>query len=229
MADLEANVEIDAYSKLIINGYIRNIHTLFILDNVVLFDNIPRLIISLCSSYYYDGEYFEKRKSAKHINMTDNKRTVYTNYSFAWSVYGALKIPSTINFIFKWTILVNKCSKNCFRFGICSENAENTKFFNDNNCISYVYDGGDGKIYSNKQLLANWKKYGKRLNGMGDKIQIILNLKRKEISFIINNTNYGVAFKNIIYNEQIYYRLAISFGFRAHISIKQFIAQSTTK
>ena len=47
-------------------------------------------------------------------------------------------------------------------------------------------------------------------NRNAKKIAMILNLSSKQISFEIDGVNKGVAFKDIKYGDDIYYRLAVS-------------------
>ncbi len=117
----------------------------------------------------------------------------------------------------KWEVAVKHGGN--IGIGVCSvvggvKTAKNKKlltasFTNDIN--GYGYMGNDGGV----QRSGRYKKYGEQFKA-GDTVAVILDTKRKTLSFELNGKDQGVAFKNLPEGD---YRLAAAFFERSQKSV----------
>ncbi len=102
--------------------------------------------------------------------------------------------------------------KNYHQSGICigiSSTVNNNKdFAMFPNGFHYVYLN-NGNKYQNNVVGGNWTNYCNSC-GVNDKIGILLDLKKDEIKFSINDIDQGIAYKNIKKDKNIKYRLMVS-------------------
>ena len=188
-------------------GYIRQIQTALSLDN------LPPLIMYLCLSYFYLGEYLEK--AGDDLTISEDQMTVTKcKNSKSWenNAYGKLWIDSDVDQIAKWKLRIdeiNKMAGACIFLAIVSRDDQPNM-----NCSDYlrIQDkpnfgiGNDAEICINDD---NTKESGEEiLFGKGDIITITINTVERNICYEMGDVRFWM--KGIPRSENIKYKLAIS-------------------
>eukprot|EP01084_Bolivina_argentea_P059739 109137_1 len=134
-------------------------------------------------------------KGKKITKTGDNPQTCYTQ-----------KIISSqdVSIIHKWIFKINRRDHELV-IGITSNYKTTDGAFHRNmKDINYGYSVKNGqKVSQNK-----YNDYGCSCN-RNDKIEMILNLKKKQLSFIVNGINQGICYCDITQSRDIKYRVAI--------------------
>ena len=221
MFTMQSLGEVDKESELTVFGYIRSQHKSLLESNVyALFQNIPTSISSLCSLYYYSYDYFDIVHS--NMKLSNNKRTINKqtgSYSWRNSNYAKMIISSTDKCICKWYLKFTKPPQKFggaatykFIIGLVSNNKYDPSFSGDRHSKFYRHwlnQKFTGKLSSHRTGCYTNSEYGKDVQHE-DIICLELDLKKKIISFYINDEDQGIAFKNVDIGEHIQYRLIVS-------------------
>eukprot|EP01084_Bolivina_argentea_P201177 343917_1 len=176
-------------SKYVVFGWIRNVEKL-------LNSHIPMMISSICTLYYWEDEMFVMVANDVQISPTDNKciqKNVFTS-NFDNSSYGSKEISSISNCNYRWDIKILKANTGHVRIGLSSIQTPNKHFMNTFG-INYVY-WSCGLLYGRNTEFGPWKKYGIKF-GTYDKISILLDLQKKQIRFLVNDIDQGIAYTNV--------------------------------
>ena len=196
----------------IVKGYMR--------EHIKLFINqlFPEDIINVVFDFYYVGIDKWYLKYVKHYINIDGlkvKNTMYHN----GSAFGSFIIEKGM--IHSWTIkLLNWNDKTTYGgtgsgpwIGIIKDKDDllkkwyyNTGWARDGSGYAFVCGVGckeGAGIRRDKQEA----KYGEKFKKAGDVMTIILDTYKWTLSYIINGTDYGIAFKDI---DQCNYRLAVT-------------------
>lgn len=178
---------IDYNDKLLINGYLRNI------DNI---DN--NIIINYCLLYYcaiFDS-----------FSKNNNKRTIHGNYSI---------IPYYVdnNNTYLWKLKINSINKHSLLFvGIDDDLHTHIEirdnFIHRSDTINYGFGGSTNigyNIWSQNKICGktNIEQLSK-----GDYIEIIFDLSKRELIFVINADQH-ISLKNINIKTNNGYKLAM--------------------
>merc|ERR1712228_648414 len=164
-----------------------------------------------------DSTNWTKRESAKKdkwdecgakLNIEKSSVSTKTNIKDGNSSFGKLSVKGNKMKI-EWVVTIKHGDN--IAIGICNvigglKTNKNKRLLTQsftNDIGGYGYMGNDGGI----QRSGRYKKYGKKFKA-GDKVSIILDMKMKSLSFILNGEDQGVAFKNLPSGE---YRLAATF------------------
>ena len=151
--------------------------------------------------------------------------------SDATSAYGNIIIPSSItNKIYQWKFKILKLYTFSICLGIDDANCHslNTNFIGQNSQKTVNYGlWSNAKIQSFNDKIANID-YGTSFKD-NDIIIMTLNLKLRTLSFGINNINQGVAFKNIINDKNLSYRMAIRLFSNTSVQLLSFMVKNTDK
>ena len=195
----------------IISGYLRQIHSQ-IDDKQKLFQTIPSLI-TLTTLQFYVAEYFSIPGQYTMI-MGDGNTIKKISNNIDNTTFGNLVIPSTSQIMCRWTIKVGEFTDYGFAFGISSDYSTNHKFCDNINSSNYAfcalsYTMSKGETVSN---------YGTEWH-INDEIGIQLNLKERNIEFLVNGQNQGIAYHNIEIGEDIAYRLA-TYVYQNNVTVK---------
>jgi len=114
------------------------------------------------------------------------------------SVFGNIKVSSGLH---SWTIKILKITTSIM-IGVVPSNANNnTVLYNTN---GWYLDAYDSTLYCGPPLSYGTKKYsntGRLVNG--STVTVKLNVDNKTITYIINGTDYGVAYNNITSNTEM--------------------------
>ena len=139
--------------------------------------------------------------------MSEDKYIITHIYYLIYATsYVSQIIKSNESAIHEWEIKVNKLKYVNLYIGIDSSNNRwtNAPFMWKKDPINYSY-----KPNGYKYTLGHYEQYGSSYK-TGDVVKMILDLKKKEIKYIVNDTSdHGVAYNNIVTNDEINYRLAI--------------------
>ena len=206
---------IDNETKFTVTGYIRNQHkSLFKSSQYVLFQNIPIAISSLCTLYYHLCDYFELIPDSTSIS--NNKRCIkqqvvhhrHTNFGF-------MKIASKGKSICEWHLNYTEGDhgssyRQIVWIGISS------KPFNPNAyCHSQPGDLDHKHFaygYGNRQAYNYYGGCWNYLDSLafepGDKLCLVLNLKKRILKLLINERDCGHTF-GVKTGDDIDYRLAV--------------------
>ena len=205
---LENVKRIDQESKDLIFGYIRNVQELFPADNV--YYTIPNLVIHWILLYFYFEDKFDDKLCTQSYDLSDDKSIVTLN-----SEHGNRgKGPAFLSRI------VKSKQRHCWRFRINHLNSSTLWMTigvwkcNHDFDLKYRLDSGyvKGKFYGwivNYQVAIDGgrHKYGKRRCKTGDIVDMILDLEKLELRYMVNDEDFGIAFENI---EDTEYKAAIS-------------------
>ena len=202
-ASLEDVKYIDQRSKDVTFGYIQKSQTLFPSNNV--YYTIPTLVIHWILLYYHSPEQFDPNNCSEHFQLTENN-TVATqtgnNSKFL------LLTNSHKTGVHQWKFeLLYKNNYTAIigvfktRFEIdLSTNLREEKHHDK----AYGYNVGAAFVIGDKTN--SRRKYGGRCS-TGDIVEMILDLDKLELKYIINDKDQGVAFTKI---EATEYKACIS-------------------
>eukprot|EP01084_Bolivina_argentea_P051934 95451_1 len=154
------------------------------------------------------------------VAVSNNNRTLTTKRRYdCIMAYGATIIDFQQQKIHKWKFKINQCpSGQCpvgIAIGIDDASMKwciaNCQFYstasnpNSKNDI-YVYGmNGSGKGKGYKCFTGKFESYGPGFQA-GDVVEMMLDCKKRQLSYIINNVDAGIVFENI---KPIKYRLAV--------------------
>eukprot|EP01084_Bolivina_argentea_P198474 339842_1 len=128
-------------------------------------------------------------ETGDHIITSNNGKTLTsTGNGYNCSASNAIGyVPISKNKIYKWTMCINKSSKDSMFIGITEK-----KMLTSDEQLDYLYDC----IYGYKHTFGKEEDYGPKCK-TGDIICMIVDMSRKEISIEVNGQNQGVMFGNI--------------------------------
>ena len=205
---LESVKSIDERNKNLIFGYTRNVQELLPDDNV--YYTIPKLVIHWILLYFHFGDRFDDKLCNEEYHcydFSDDGSIVTMNRKRG-------KGPAFL------TEIVKSKQRHCWRFRINHLNQETLWMTigvwkcNHEYDLQYRLDSSRirGKFYGwivNYQAATGDKrhKYGKRRCKTGDVVDMILDLEKLQLSYFVNEEDFGVAFDKI---EDTEYRAAIS-------------------
>ena len=189
-------------SKDIVFGFVRRVQETMPDDNVYYI--IPTLIIHWCILYFHEQETFDPDNCCQYFKLSmDN--TLVTN---KWKCRGGSAYLSERvkeKGIHKWRFQVFPLSKWTMTIGVWK-----TKYPINTGSTYFIFTGDTksyGWIITTKKITAgddiSKKMYGKEKCVKGDIIDMILDLDKKELRYIRNGEDYGVAFENIEDTEYI--------------------------
>ena len=206
------------FEDLLVHGYTRNMQKE--ITNV-----IPQPITIVCLAYHGLMDYFSI--PGKYTKISGNGLIVTRNENVSDSYdntsYGSKWIPSNQDIIIKWTlrILCNESRGIGIFIGIYNSDLSADKpFFTDDKNIYYAWQN-ETRFYFSKNGYSTIS-YGE-MYGEDDVIVMELNLKLKTIEFYKNGESQGIAFKDIVKNDDTRYKLFISmFSERDSVQIVNF-------
>ena len=195
---------VDQKTKDLVEGFIRSV-----LQN----ENIPSLILTICISFYYLGEFFSICGKGMVIDddMTMLKVCSLKRGTFVRNTgYGNIKIENAYHCIYSWAIkLVAMDIYNTYIGIDASDKAHVNRNFAIVRNEYYVIDAKGTKKYRTVQNNKHQRlSYGKKLNE-GDIVKMEINTENKTMQFWINDEDQGIAFENITFDD-FEYHLAIS-------------------
>ena len=194
---------------------------------------IPQPIINMIFEYYFIKEDRFSGYDPMYFDVTDDGKVANLLKGLEWrTVYGTEWIKSTNEMVVIWTIKLIKLPIQNINLGVTTTTNKDYggtdeigNFCRNKNSPCYalwgcscgtmsnnVYDGS----YSRENSSGWW---GVR---EGNLIKIVLDLKKREISFWVNNENLGVAFKDITVNKDTNYILAVSMLNKGVIALQNF-------
>ena len=188
--------------KDIVFGYIRGAQQLLPSNNP--YYNISTLVSHTILLFYVINEYFFKY--GRHVEVTDDRLTIKHIMGGYDTIYGSQRIESNESAIHKWRVkIITCCSVNLY-VGIDSSECKwiNKPVMWQTKSINYSFKANGWKYCSDV-----FKSYSSVRIKDGDVIEMILDLSKSHLKFIINDTDdLGVAY-NVIKNNQTKYRLTI--------------------
>eukprot|EP01084_Bolivina_argentea_P123240 218399_1 len=179
--------------KLLIYGYIRNNIT-----NTKMDDNTTTEIIR----FYHDS--FWSNKRGTDIVRTDTYiERIEDNDDGIHVAYGSQIVEK--NGIHEWTLKIEKISRSfAIIIGVSSRTIHLNDAFIETTYPHYCLKS-DGRRIASGYV---WKDYPCQL-AINDIIIVRLNLNKRELSYVKNGNELGVAYKDI--DISVSYRLAVSF------------------
>eukprot|EP01084_Bolivina_argentea_P177093 306331_1 len=205
--------QVDQRSQYVVFGYIRNIQQLLesyhsaINKTNITFYNIPKGIIYQCLFFYYTMEYFAI--IGKHIKCTEEQTTITVSNSINCSCFGKLNIKSKEKLIHIWKFKIN-CMQEQVGIGINS--ATHSKLSHTNGWYATNTSCFNGCYYTDRKGIqygkGNWNYKGKPFK-TGDKVNMILDLSDRTLSFELNGENQGNFYENIPVEENLNYKMAV--------------------
>ena len=193
-------------------------------------------------------KYIQLSNKNTHIKKYTEDPWIAQTYNRTWAHnnngYGVIKIPSNSKSICKWTFkLLNVPSKKqipLFTLGLSSNMSPTSHHLNAPYPLAvppkqrrlslypyYVYDVGDRRTCSHLTLLP--EDYGTHFlkdtrYKTGDKIVMELDLIQRQLIYYRNDVCLGIAYKDIVCNNDIKYRFNLSVAaLNVEISIESFL------
>ena len=206
-------------SKLTVQGYVKGVQSILPTAKNIFY-NIPTSINQIILLFYFVMDEFELYPSNCY-KISQDYRTVKMirhKYPMLYGAFGKIGIHSESNLRCYWTVKITKEAKleqmsielipnktsdifetygwrwrrPCYSFHNTGANCRASKY------ASWIRRDPDGTT----------RKYGERFK-KGDVITMYLDLTEKQISFVINDKNYGIAFRNIITGPNIIYYFGV--------------------
>ena len=180
----------------LVNGYIRDKQSLLPYEDNPYYV-ISSLVIHLILSFYFDPEYFATIQG--HIKASNNNKIISMN----GTAYGNITVPSTIPRIYTWKFKILKCKTDIY-VGITSKIGQHGAFcYQDRRSYCAYLPGGR---VTNCSLTRDYPFKNINNNSI---VEMILDLKKKELSYCIDGKHLGAAYENIDTGENIKYRMAV--------------------
>lgn len=221
MSALKRLHNIDKGTKLFVTGYIRRKHkSLFKNNKYALFQNIPIAISSLCTLYYYLSDHFDleiidsNSAVSSYVKFSKDFKTAttipndYCDYNENM-IYGKLIIASMDKCVYKWFLKFHKNMPELFGLHAAPWT---TEYVASGEHIYYECMPTGNKKLNDRHRDWHDKTYFDWPYSIDDIFCLELDLKKKCISFYINDKDLGPAFKEIDIGPDIQYRFCVSFG-----------------
>ena len=202
--------DVDDKTDCMVNGYVRQSEELLNEDESTI---IPPLIIYTILMYYWiTKEYFDIINE-DHVSLSKDKLTLrFIGQGWHNSNFGKVKIHSTSDVICKWKF---KCHGpdggwNVL-FGITTGNDKHQVFVWDKKAKFHGVNGYTGHSYhSTEKGKHESRQYGCSFSG-GDAVEMILDLSKKQLSFVLNDEDQGIAADDVKREDDLEYRAVVSF------------------
>ena len=150
------------------------------------------------------NDYFVKRNVGNQIQIKSKGKTLHKQGNDPQTCFATKLINSQHIGTYKWTFKLVRCEHQLV-IGISSNHKMTDRAFHRNlKSCNYAYDVFNGqKVSKNK-----FADYGCKCS-RNDKIEMLLNLNKKQLSFRVNDIDQGVAYNDIEQNKNMKYSLSI--------------------
>ena len=207
MSAFEDVKHVDVSIKDTVNGYLRRLQQLLASDTIY-YSNIPCLVSYWCLLFYYIKECFDVAKSDPHSSYSKDATLAIKN---SGGSPGCIFLTQVVNQgVHKWKFKLIAIQNYAVTIGVWKgDKTDNTHrisadAFSQSRCYAYIVNHcictpGDssGRRYG----------YGTKNCQSGDQIEMILDLNKHQLSYSVNDTALGIAFKDI---QQTCYRAVLS-------------------
>ena len=196
---------IDEIIKLLIDGYIRRIQNHFDSHTNNVCYNIPKSINHICAIFYFirNDKWDDKLKSI------DGLFKIYGNVIKYEAMPKALRQTAFMSNIiehgsYKWKFRINVFAYWGIRIGVWNLNGDEdiNEILNkprytlgDTNYNAYIYDWRNSYLIPPKDEIYNGTGVYGKMPETGSIIEMKLDLEELTLSFVINDVDYGIAFK----------------------------------
>lgn len=217
--------EIDGKTKLTVTGFIRRFdEILSSSSDMILFQNIPSLIVTIVTFYYYIGEHWKICHEGMEISNDGATITQITaTGDCIGSGYASTEIISSANMICEWHIKASSGGTTSSGWiqndrvyagiGISSINDPDKVFLKTSiNGWAYVINAysGQKKIVKPTDIgSVAWESCTKPME-IGGILKITLNLRDAIMRVKMGDNEEMIAFENIKKRPDISYRLAVT-------------------
>ncbi len=196
--------KIDQTTKYVVYGWIREAEVELKLVH------IPMMISSICILYYRDDEIFDI--TGDDIKLSQNKKCI-TEIGAEYRCncnYGIIEVSSNSDNVYRWDLKIIKQPQQYWSIfaGLSSVRklGDIWSLCRENGGASIYMYANLGSIYDANK--AHWTMYGQRFRE-NDTVSIILDLQKQQITYLVNEEDQGIAYKNIIKNDDIKYQLLV--------------------
>lgn len=183
------------------------------MEHALDINHVPLMISSICILYYYEDEIFDIVGHDMTLSM--DKRCITCSVSTKNNnIFGTIQVPSQDQCICRWDLILKRELSTLdlnYLIGISSTmHPSTTKMVGQMDGYRYVL-WNDGEIDNNTYGFYDGPSYSKYCDEFtgNNAVSIKLNLKLRQVSFIINGKDQGVAFDDIGVDTDIKYRLFI--------------------
>ena len=210
--DFASLKKVDRKTKYLVTGFIRNVEKQLDQDMI-----IPALVLTTCILFYHLKEFFvvcgdemiidEKMTT---VSILIPQKTIYSKFKRN-TVYGNIGITNKYNCIYSWTLKILQSDIYDILIGI---DASNRKYvavgfaFGKKDEYHYALSHKGRKYVYNGEFSKRYGKFGRCQ--VGDIIKMILNSKKKSLSYEVNDTGQGIAFDGIKFDDDTEYNFAVS-------------------
>ena len=203
---------IDQLSKDIVFGFVKDMHSLILSENV--YYNIPSLVISWCLLYFHQNEYFTTADDTHpevgvEINESGNIAT--TKEGWTQQIFGVLEISGREDLKYIWEIkIINGKRENWYNYihiGLTYQSLKDNENNQDGDksITFYGYDA-DGLTCAGS---VTYYQYGEKY-GCNDIISMELNVKDRTLQFYKNNESQGIAYDNLKFDKDMVYKMTVA-------------------
>ena len=192
--------KIDERTKYTVYGWLRE------LENELKIETIPDIITTITILYYRKCHDLFHGFDANRIKVSKDGACIaaLTKGAYDLNNYGKIAVLSTDTIKCRWDVRVQFESRPHYVIGISTS----TGLTGGLNGICYCFMGWGRKAYKPEDAIEKLISYGTSIV-CGDKVSICLDLTKKEVSFMINDVDYGVAFEDIEQKNDMKYRLMV--------------------
>lgn len=221
---------VDDETKCLIFGYSKQVKDALATCN--LFQTIPHLITSLCILYYFETDKFTFCHQQSEISLTNDGRTMQncsTNSKYKARMFfltGQEILETSKPLKCTWRIRIDHLNRNGWAcIGVVALTEKQARFqpcrggFSIdllkhviNEGFLYAYLGLNDRSFKKRQDMS-MKEYGEPFV-TGDIIEVHLNLlkSKQQLLFVRNGKRLGIAFRNLKFGKDVYYRLKVAVG-----------------
>ena len=191
--------KIDKKTKYSVYGWIRQV------EQELRLSHIPLMVSSICILYYVEDEIFNQISDTVKISKNGKCITKSKGTDSSWgnTNYGAIKIASNSQDVYRWEMKFTSTNSLEIIIGITNTTDPNKRFNNSINQIGYALCQ-DGDVYDGKE----W--HIEHYRPTHNKIRMELDLKNGKLSFFGDDSEYGIVIQNIQNSEDITYRMFVS-------------------
>ena len=170
-------------------------------------EHIPDVIIAIAILYFRqirDTFHIYDKEKLKVSNDCSIIETIRDCGSSVIS-YGKKEIVSTIPRKYKWDFNVNAGQNVCIGISTSTKIYSN---IGDERAVYFMMGWGN-KRWNIARKGGGFGVYGDFELKSGDNVSMCLDMRKRELSFVINDEDYGTAFKNIEQGDDVKYRLMV--------------------
>eukprot|EP01083_Nonionella_stella_P134481 409150_1 len=218
---MAAVTDVDSRSCKLVYGFVHCTHNTSQdgFSETMIRRTVPDVVIWMCFQYYYLPEIFTQLQG---VTLSKGGRSATSAYDRR--INGCTLIHSMDNSEYRWHIKINKRNKSMMSIGVDMEmgalpsTLRSSRMRSHAFCTSLYYGYGamNGYTVSRTRNIEYGSCYG-----TNDIVVVRLDLRKRTLSFSLNDTDQGIAFHGLQKHKHAYYKLGIRLaGYRDSVTIQ---------